>query len=327
MLLKQLPSIVCALAATLLGGVGAQDSDTKTDVKSIPLRTHSLTSPYLDSDLQSRWWDYGGDTIIRADKYIRLTSDRASQSGWIFSRVPLTATNWQVEFEFSINGQGNLFGDGFAMWVTKNRAQQGDVFGMQDKFEGLGIFFDTYKNNRPGTVFPYIMAMLGDGQTVYDKGNDGKANELAGCSARGVRNANFPTKARVTYFAEKSLKVELMYKKEDEWSDCFEVKDIKLPSVTYLGFSGETGELSDNHDIIKVETKNLYSPSGKTSNTSPSKDQSKSKYSKSTKNKPQTPKTSGGWGWFFLKFILFGLTLVGAYVGFTIFRQRRRDRF
>lgn len=96
--------------------------------------------------------------------------------------MPLTATNWQVEVEFSINGQGSLFGDGFAMWVTKNRAQQGDVFGMQDKFEGLGIFFDTYKNNRPGVVFPYVMAMLGDGQTAYDKHHDGKANELAGCS-------------------------------------------------------------------------------------------------------------------------------------------------
>lgn len=70
------------------------------------------------------------------------------------------------------------------MWITKNRAQQGTVFGMQDKFEGLGIFFDTYKNNRPGVVFPYVMAMLGDGQTVYDQGNDGKANELAGCSVR-----------------------------------------------------------------------------------------------------------------------------------------------
>lgn len=68
------------------------------------------------------------------------------------------------------------------MWLTKNRAQQGDVFGMQDKFDGLAIFFDTYKNNRPGVVFPYVMAMLGDGRTSYDKQHDGKANELAGCS-------------------------------------------------------------------------------------------------------------------------------------------------
>jgi mannose-binding lectin 2 len=33
-------------------------------------------------------------------------------------------------------------------------------------------------------VFPYIMAMNGDGNTPYDKDNDGKANEVAGCSVR-----------------------------------------------------------------------------------------------------------------------------------------------
>jgi mannose-binding lectin 2 len=86
--------------------------------------------------------------------------------------------------EFKISGQGNLYGDGFAMWLTKQRATPGNVFGAVDKFEGLGVFFDTYKNNRPGTVFPYIMAMNGDGTTPYDKDNDGKANELAGCSVR-----------------------------------------------------------------------------------------------------------------------------------------------
>ena len=46
--------------------------------------------------MQSRWWDFGADTVIRADQYIRLTADRPSQAGWIFSRVPLTATNWEV---------------------------------------------------------------------------------------------------------------------------------------------------------------------------------------------------------------------------------------
>lgn len=68
------------------------------------------------------------------------------------------------------------------MWLTKQRGTQGPVFGSQDKFEGLGIFVDTYKNNRPGVSFPYVMAMMGDGETTYDQAHDGKANELAGCS-------------------------------------------------------------------------------------------------------------------------------------------------
>jgi mannose-binding lectin 2 len=88
----------------------------------------------------------------------------------------------QIEVEFKIHGEGNLHGDGFAMWLTKQRATQGPVFGSTDNFEGLGIFFDTYKNNRPGTSFPYVMAMMGDGKTPYDQAHDGKANEVAGCS-------------------------------------------------------------------------------------------------------------------------------------------------
>lgn len=96
----------------------------------------------------------------------------------------LSLQHKQVEVEFAITGTGHLFGDGMGIFFTNQRAQEGPVFGSQDKFEGLGVFIDTYKNNRPGTVFPYVMAMIGDGKTAYDKDNDGKANELAGCSVR-----------------------------------------------------------------------------------------------------------------------------------------------
>jgi len=80
-----------------------------------------------------------------------------------------------------------------AMWITKQRAQTGTVFGFTDNFEGLGIFIDTYKNGRAGTTFPYVMAMLGDGRTPYDNDNDGKANDVGGCSVSALvmRNAYF----------------------------------------------------------------------------------------------------------------------------------------
>lgn len=32
--------------------------------QTVPLRTHSLVAPYVDSDLQNRWWDFGGNAII-----------------------------------------------------------------------------------------------------------------------------------------------------------------------------------------------------------------------------------------------------------------------
>ena len=50
--------------------------------------------PYLDSDMTSRWFDFGGDTIIRTDQYIRLAADTPSQSGWVF--LANTAYGYQL---------------------------------------------------------------------------------------------------------------------------------------------------------------------------------------------------------------------------------------
>ncbi|KAF3356644.1 Serine/threonine-protein kinase BUR1 [Verticillium dahliae VDG1] len=292
-----LKSLVSALGLAALAR-GQKTSEDDGEVRSIGLRTHSLQQPYLDSDMQSRWYDFGGDAIIRTDSYIRLASDRPSQSGWLFSRVPLTATNWEIEM--------------------------GPVFGAADRFEGLGVFFDTYKNNRPGVVFPYVMAMHGDGQTPYDKDNDGKASELAGCSARGIRNAAVPSRFKLTYFQDKLLKLELQYKSEGDWQLCFETRQPPaLPSIAYLGFSAETGELHDNHDIISVAAKNLYTAPGKNKNPStPGSGQSSSRG-------PAPVKEGGSWTWFFGKIILFILVLGAAYVGYTAWRAKndKRHRF
>lgn len=327
MWLSSLLSVLWLAVCAIAGPPDSQVTDSD-GIRSIPLRTHTLVQPYLDSDMQSRWFDFGGDTIVRADKYIRLTSDRPSQEGWIFSRVPLTATNWEIEVEFAIHGQGNLHGDGFAMWLTKQRASPGQVFGSVDRFEGLGIFFDTYKNNRPGTVFPYVMAMVGDGIKPYDKANDGKDNEFMGCSARGIRGASVPTKARLTYFQDKSLKLELQYKADDQWELCFETNEPPMiPSVAYLGFSAETGELSDNHDIISVNTKNLYNTNSRPggSKSAPRAESGRQRDKKSGKGS----KKGGSWTWFMFKLILFVLVAGGGYVGYTAWRtqQKRSHRF
>ncbi|KAF6838076.1 L-type lectin-like domain-containing protein [Colletotrichum plurivorum] len=320
------PSVSALWLAAMAWGAAKADDDG--DVKSIALRTHSLNQPYLDSDMASRWYDFGGDTIIRTDSYIRLTSDRPSQTGWLFSRVPLTATNWEIEVEFKIHGKNQLFGDGLAMWVTKSRGTQGQVFGSQDNFEGLGIFFDTYKNNRPGTVFPYVMAMYGDGKTPYDKDNDGKGTELAGCSARGIRHASVPTKAKVTYFQDKLLKLELQYKSEGDWTLCFETNEPPaIPQIAYLGFSAETGELSDNHDIISVQAKNLYTT--QTGKSGSSKTTSGGGKGKKGTGSVKPPKEGGSWTWFFLKIFLFFGLIGGGYVGYTAWRAKndKRHRF
>jgi len=111
----------------------------------------------------------------------------------------LTTSNVVIEVEFKISGEShNLYGDGMAVWITPTRAQPGPVFGSINNFKGLGIFIDTYANARHPYSFPRISAMLGNGETAYDYGNDGEGQIVAACSAN-VRGTNVATKLRITY--------------------------------------------------------------------------------------------------------------------------------
>ena len=128
----------------------------------------------------------------------------------------------------------------------------------------------------------------------------------------------------MTYIQDKSLVLQLQYKAEDSWTECFSLQPtdslpLKMPNAGYLGFSAETGELSDNFDIISVDTRNLYTPAG-----SGGRKDGRPGRGRATK----TPPKSGGWGWFFVKIILFVLVAGGCYVGFTVYRtNKRHSRF
>lgn len=115
----------------------------------VPLRAHTIYAPYVESSLQNKFWDFGGDAIIDTNRHIRLTQDRPHQRGWLWSRLPITAPSFEVNFEFRVDGKASTtFGDGFALWLTEERAQTGPVFGSKDYFTGLGVFFDTFANAR-----------------------------------------------------------------------------------------------------------------------------------------------------------------------------------
>jgi mannose-binding lectin 2 len=129
---------------------------------------------------------------------------------------------------------------------------------------------------------------------------------------------------KITYIHDKTLEVRLQHSTEDttKWDLCFSLPDVKIPAVAYLGFTAETGELSDNHDIISVNARNIV-VSDSAKSTGPQNQGGKS--SRGQKG----DRSSGGWGWFFFKFLLFGMVVAGGYVGFTAWRanQRGRSRF
>jgi lectin, mannose-binding 2 len=139
-----------------------------------------------------------------------------------------------------------------------------------------------------------------------------------------LRGSTIPSKAKLTYFQDKSLSLQLQYKTEGTWTDCFSVEagngvTIKIPNTAYLGFSAHTGELSDNFDIINVETRNLYNPVG--SQTGKSRG---GNYGKPSSKHASRTKKSGGWGWFFFKIVVFVAVCGGGYVGFNAYRTKKR---
>ena len=104
----------------------------------------------------------------------------------------------------------------------------------------------------------------------------------------------------------------MQYKAEGEWTECFDVKGVTLPNVVYLGFTAITGEVSDNHDIISVTSRNIFAAGDK--HSSPS---GKSKYIKESKS-------SGSWFGTFFKFLLFLGVLAGAFYGFKAYKKKQK---
>ncbi|KAL5483214.1 hypothetical protein ACEPAI_8444 [Sanghuangporus weigelae] len=275
----------------------------------VNLRTHSVYAPYIDQDLQNRWWDFGADAIVNTNRHIRLTRNKPSQTGWLWSRLPLTATNYVVEVEFKISGdqKQHLHGDGLAIWLTKERTQPGPIYGSIDKFTGLGIILDTYANSRHAYAFPRVVITMGDGNTSYDLEQDGERTKIGACSANFLKK-EFPTKVKITYVKDSLLDVKLQFKARDTWTDCVKIEDVSIPLAPFLGFSALTGDVFDAHDIISVSTSSAIL-------ADPSRPRDKFKA-------PTTSSSSSSWLSFFLKLFLFAGVCFGAFYGYQEYSRR-----
>lgn len=222
----------------------------------VPLRTHSLFSPFVDSSLQNNYWDFGGHTIVDTNRYVRLTQDRQSERGWLWSRLPIEANDFEITTEFVIKGDSpTQHGDGFAMWLTTTRAKEGPVFGNQDHFKGLGLIFDTYPNTPHRSVFPRISAVYNNGDMSYDMAHDGENQEIVSCTEQ-LRRTPVETRLRFTFVRDVYMELAIQNRQWNQWTSCFRVPAVDLQHP-YLGFTASTGGVSDSHNIVSVWTNSL----------------------------------------------------------------------
>uniref|UniRef100_A0A8C2CKF7 Lectin, mannose-binding 2-like a n=1 Tax=Cyprinus carpio TaxID=7962 RepID=A0A8C2CKF7_CYPCA len=231
----------------LFAAISVSLCDDGHEMEEFLKREYSLSKPYQGIGVSgSSHWEQMGDALVTSD-HVRLTPDQQSKQGAIWSRIPCHLRDWELQVHFKIHGQGkkNLNGDGLAIWYTKERMQKGPVFGNRDFFTGLGVF----KSNT--RIFPYVLAMVGNGTISYDHERDGRPTELGGCNAM-VRNLKHDTFLFIRY-VRRRLTIMLDIDGQHEWRDCLDVPGVRLPQGFYFGISAITGDLSDNHDMISMK--------------------------------------------------------------------------
>jgi len=168
--------------------------------------------------------------------------------------MPVSSRNWELQVQFRVSGTTkDLFGDGFAIWYTRDRMRSGQVFGNQDHFSGLAVIADTYSNhNGPHNhQHPYLSAMINNGSLSYDHDRDGTHTMVGGCEVK-FRNFAHETYLSVRYENDE-LTVSHDLNDRGAWEKCFSVTGVTLPTGYFIGASAATGELSDNHDILSMK--------------------------------------------------------------------------
>lgn len=247
-----------------------------------PLESHhSLAKPF---DSSSVYWQFGGSTVL-TDKYVRLTPATQSRSGWLWNDYPLTSQDWEIELEFKCGPEGNIGGDGFALWALDGSfdpANQdllnGPLFGASERFKGFGVIFDTYDNDAKRDN-PSIFVLQNDGEKFQynhdnDFENDMVRDDVYKCTA-DIRNSLRPIKVMIR-FVENTVHVYIdthdakappkkaRYSGKNRHRDgnyrfCLSVNlgPDTTNGTMHLALTALTGQVADVHDIFAISTRYL----------------------------------------------------------------------
>lgn len=221
-----------------------------------PSERHSFSTYSFEAKAARGEWLTSGNAIANF-KAVQLTADRPGQRGGVWSTQPVPFPFWEVEMEYHVPTKDTvLYGDGLVLWYVKTPNVIGNVFGYKDYFMGMGLFLDTYcnHNGEHNHFHPYVSLMINDGTLHYDHDRDGTHTQAAGC--------HFPFRHKTDHAFVKLRYVDntlTLWKRlaSEEYSQCFEIAGVELPTGYYFGVTAVTGDLSDEHDVIKFEVTQL----------------------------------------------------------------------
>jgi len=160
------------------------------------------------------------------------------------------------------------------------------VFARDPTWTGLGLFLDTY-DNAPGKhvhKHPYVSAFMSGGDHKFsyseleadDKSLEDPSHAAsrahAGCHARLRQYGRDPkiVTVRISYTrAVQKLVVKLFLgRRRDQyrsaadyaWQQCFALHSVDIPPGYWLAASASTGQLTDTHEVLSIETRAASPP-------------------------------------------------------------------
>jgi len=149
------------------------------------------------------------------------------------------------------------------LWfVQQGYYTEGTLHGFQEKFKGIGIIFDTFKNTETADQHRDITILINDGKKTFEL----MTQDVKGCNTNmryHAERADFSvtdsSRAKVIINGT-NLIVSIDGKNTGTFIDCVNLKDLELPGGedwlknAYVGITATTGQLADNHDIISLST-------------------------------------------------------------------------
>lgn len=216
-----------------------------------------------DRQVSAQWRAHGDAAVHR--NFARLTPDRQSRAGALWSVDGLDADEATLELAFRISGQGKqFFGDGLALWLSDNVNYRAGAFhGADPTFAGVVVVADTFRNDEHAAAHRDLSLIISDGT----RGAAELTGDAAGCAARvryhenrGDFSVDRSSGVRLTVVAagkglNATLEVDAL--NDGAWAPC---ASAALPPVldaawlrrARVGVTAATGQLADNHDVLSL---------------------------------------------------------------------------
>ena len=82
---------------------------------------------------------------------------------------------------------------------TSQQGRAGPIYGHDDTYEGLGIFFDTFEDAENGTAEPFVVAMMNYGKPIGEGDTPDYYDNQVGVCFASYRNLPNMMAARIVW--------------------------------------------------------------------------------------------------------------------------------